>query len=84
MFKGTRKFNRDNRNGKGHVKIFPAEGNHSITKGALFALTHPSKISGMSLIEQGDTPHRVNQIQCNLNLLLCFTLMVNPSWTHLP
>ena len=79
MFKGTRKFNRDNRNGKGHVKIFPEEGNHSITRGALFALTHTSKISGMSLIEQGDTPHQGNQ-----NLLLCFTLMVNPSWTHLP
>ena len=27
MIEGSHKFNRNNRNGKGHVKIFPAEGN---------------------------------------------------------
>ena len=47
MFKGRRKFNRNNRNCKGLVKIFPAGGNplmlprkitfhDSITRGVLF------------------------------------------------
>ena len=43
MFKGRHEFNnRNNRNGKGHIKIFPAEENQISMQPESSALIHPN------------------------------------------
>ena len=45
--------------------------------------THTSKISGVSLIEQGDIPHRVNQVSVQPEPSPVIDPNSDSSWTHL-